>query len=163
MCWGRRHSEHPTAGQVAPQAQLEESANDLGSAGSGRRQKTDGFPYRNQCKSPFLNDFFLESEPYVHRPARKVAAEKKRTDRHTQTKSGRSRARPGPCFGQLNARYQSQNLSKVVPKTSGGFLLRSQLMSTSGSVGRWHSPQVAPAAQKTRIIYECVTFFGRVV
>ena len=49
-----------------------------------------------------------------------------------QTFSARSRARPGPCFGQPNVRYQSQNLSKVVPKTSGGFLLRGQLMSTSG-------------------------------
>ena len=46
------------AGQVAPQAPLEESANDLGSAGSGRRQKTDGFPYRNRCKSPFWATFF---------------------------------------------------------------------------------------------------------
>ena len=112
------------------------------------------FPYRNRCKSPFLSDFFLKSEPYVHRRARKVLRQKKNTNTH-QGKSGRSRARPGPRFGQLNVRYQSQNLSKVVPKTSDGFLLRSQLMGTSGSFGRWHSPQVAPAAQKYN---NCVRF-----
>ena len=49
-----------------------------------------------------------------------------------QRKSGRSRDLPGPCFGQLNTRYQSQNLSKVVPKTTRGSLLRGQLKSTSG-------------------------------
>ena len=105
--------------------------------GSSRRRMPGG--------TPFLSDFFLKSEPYVHRPARKVVRQKKRTNTE-QGKSGRSRARPGPGFGQLNVRYQSQNLSKAVPKMSSRFLLRSQLMGTSGSFGRWHSPQVAPAA-----------------
>mgnify|MGYP000294774888 CR=1 FL=1 len=54
-------------------------------------------------------------------------ADKKKGQTKKERKSGRSRARPGPCFGQLNDRYQSQNLSKVAPKTSSGFLLRSQL------------------------------------
>ena len=56
----------------------------------------------------------------------------KKKNRQQQTKSGRSRARPGPCFGQPNVRYQSQNLSKVVLKTSCGSLLRTRLKGTSG-------------------------------
>ena len=134
-----------TAGQVAPQAQLEESANDR-TRSEVRGPKRDRFPYRNRCKSPFLSDFFLKSEPYVHRPARKVVRQKKEHQTHPKTNLARSRARPGPGFGQLNVRYQSQNLSKAVPKMSSRFLLRSQLMGTSGSFGRWHSPQVAHAA-----------------
>ena len=34
------------------------------------------------------------------------------------------RCGPGPDFGQINVRYQSQNPSKVVPKTSSGSLGR---------------------------------------
>ena len=103
-------------------------------------------PTESGASPRFLSVFFLKSEPYVHRPARKVVRQKKRTsDRHRNLV--RSRARPGRGFGQLNVRYQSQNLSKAVPKMSSRFLLRSQLMGTSGSFGRWHSPQVAPAAQ----------------
>ena len=37
--------------------------------GSSRRRMPGG--------TPFLSDFFLKSEPYVHRPARKVVREKK--------------------------------------------------------------------------------------
>ena len=96
-----------------------------------RGPKRDRFPYRNRCKSPFLSDFFLKSEPDVHRPARKVVRQKKRTDLQ-QRISGPMRCEPGPGFGQLNVRYQSQNPSKVGPKTSSGSLLRTRLMSTSG-------------------------------
>ena len=39
--------------------------------GSSRRRMPGG--------TPFLSDFFLKSEPYVHRPARKVVRQKKRT------------------------------------------------------------------------------------
>ena len=131
---------------MAPQAQLEESANDR-TRSEVLRTENGSLPFSIPGKTVFLSVFFLKSEPYVHRPARKVVRQKKRTDKK-QGKSGRSRARPGPGFGQLNVRYQSQNLSKAVPKMSSRFLLRSQLMGTSGSFGRWHSPQVAPAAQK---------------
>ena len=51
-------------------------------------------------------------------------SDKKKGQTHKHRFSGRSGARPGPGFGQLNVRYQSQNLSKVVPKTSRGSLLR---------------------------------------
>ena len=84
-----------------------------------------------RCGTPFFERFFLKTEPYVHRPARKRGWQKKEQT-HRHTKSGRSRARPGPCFGQPNVRYQSQNLSKVVPKTSCGSLLRTRLKGTSG-------------------------------
>ena len=40
----------------------------------------DSLPSSIRCKTPFLIDFFLKSEPYVHRPAPKVVREKKRTD-----------------------------------------------------------------------------------
>ena len=70
-----------TAGQVAPQAQLEESANDR-TRSEVRGLKRDRFPYRNRFKSPFLSDFFLKSEPYVHRPARKVVREKNNRSRY---------------------------------------------------------------------------------
>ena len=61
----------------------------------------------------------------------KWSDKKKRTDL-IHTISGPMRCGPGPGFGQLNVRYQSQNPSKVVPKTSSGSLLRTRLMSTSG-------------------------------
>ena len=114
---------------MAPQAQLEESANDLGSAGSGRSQKTVPLGVSDGAGPRFLSDF---SENRAVRPptCSKKGLTKKRT--HRQTKSGRSRARPGPCFGQLNVSYQSQNLPKVVPKTSRGSLLRTRLKGTSG-------------------------------
>ena len=82
----------------------------------------------------------------------KWSDKKKGLQTDKQTKFGRSRAQPEPGFGHLNVRYPSHTLSKAVPKMSSRFLLRSQLMGTSGSFGRWHSPQVAPAAQKGSLL-----------
>ena len=69
---------------MAPQAQLEESANDLGSAGSGLDQKTDHLGVALPGGTPFLSAFFLKSEPYVHRPARKVVRQKKNRQENTE-------------------------------------------------------------------------------
>ena len=133
---------------MAPQAQLEESANDLGSAGSGRRQKMDGFPYRNRCKSPFLSDFFLKSEPYVHRPARKVDQEKKRTDPDTEKIWPISRS-AGTRFWTAKCQIPVAEPLKSGPQNDPRISLKNP---TKGHLrlllGRWHSPQVAPAAQK---------------
>ena len=136
-----------TAGQVAPQAQLEESANDLGSAGSGRRQKMDGFPYRIRCKSPFLSDFFLKSEPYVHRPARKVVQQKKNTNKDTK-KIWPISSSAGTRFWTVKCQIPVANPLNSCPQNEQRISLK---MSTKEHLrlllGRWHSPQVAPAAQ----------------
>ena len=116
---------------------------DLGRRWEGRKQLASPTEFG---ASPLVCFFSENREPYIHRPAQKVDQEKKRTDKN-QRKSGPIAMPMRSGFGQLNVRYQSQNLSKAVPKMSSRFLLRSQLMGTSGSFGRWHSPQFAHAAQ----------------
>ena len=112
------------------------------------RAENSPLPLQNSVQVPvFLVIFMQYAEKYSIDLLEKGADKKKGQTLKNQTDLARSRARPGPCIGQLKVRYRLQNLSKAVPKTSGGFLLRCQLMSTSGSVGRRHSPQVAPAAQ----------------
>ena len=140
--------ERNPRGQVAPQVQVTNcvAPNQPNNPRRGARRSrylkrvqrprqggTENGPSRRRMPggTPFSSDFFLKSEPYVHRPARKVVRQKKRTDIR-QTISGPMRCGPGPGFGQLNVRYQSQNLSKGVPKSSSGSLLRTRLMSTSG-------------------------------
>ena len=49
-----------TAGQVASQAQLEESANDRGEAGVGEGPKSGDFDVLNGPGIPLLEVFFLE-------------------------------------------------------------------------------------------------------
>ena len=98
--------------------------------GGVRNQSTSAF---SQFANPCFLGVFLENAFKIPSSRLKKGLTKKR-DRQTRlhTKSGRSRARPGPCFGQLNVSYQSQNLPKVVPKTSRGSLLRTRLEGTSG-------------------------------
>ena len=47
-------------GQVAPQSQLEESANDRGEAGVGEGSKTSPLRRTHCSKSPLLEVFFLD-------------------------------------------------------------------------------------------------------
>ena len=80
------------------------------------------FPYRIRFKFPFLSDLFSENRnefcpKLVQKVRRKKLNEHARTQTNTQTESGRSRASPGPCSGQLKARYRSQMPQKAVPKT----------------------------------------------
>ena len=115
---------------VAPQSPFEESATT-----SAR------WPVRNRVTfgvvshpgSPFLSVFFLKSQMNSSQKSSKKGLTKKK-NRQTKIKTflAGSRARPGPCFEHPNVRYQSQNLSKGVPKTSSGSPLRGQLMGTSG-------------------------------
>ena len=131
---------------MAPQAQLEESANDLGSAGSGRRQEMDGFPYRIRCKYQFLSVFFLKSEPYVHRPARKVVRQKKRTSRLITDISGPISASAGtrfwtakcqiPVAKPLKSSPQNEQPISLKKSTNGHLrLVRSLALSSSCACG----------------------------
>ena len=109
----------------------------------------DGFPYRIWCKSPFLSDFFLKSEPYVHRPARKGGRQKKRTNKKETTKIWPISSSAGTMFWTTKCQIPvakplksgSRNERRISLKRSTKEHLRLLL-------GRWHSPQVAPAAQK---------------
>ena len=76
------------------------------------------FPYRIRFKFPFLSDLFSENRnEFCPKLLQKVACKKCAHTSHKQTGSGRSRASPGPCSGQLKARYRSQMPQKAVPKT----------------------------------------------
>ena len=77
------------------------------------------FPYRIRFKFPFLSDLFSENRnEFCPKLVQKVRRKKLNEQHaHQQTESGRSRASPGPCSGQLKARYRSQMPQKAVPKT----------------------------------------------
>ena len=77
----------------------------------------------------------------------KNATDRHRTsDRHTDL--SRSRARLDPVSRHLKRCNRSKKPSKEGPESSPQIPLTSQLMGTSGFLGRWHSPQIAPATQK---------------
>ena len=82
---------------MAPQAQLEESANDR-TRSEVRGPKTGPSRRLMRCGTPFLSVIFLKSEPYVHRPARKVVRQKKRTSRKLTDKSGQISISTGTRF-----------------------------------------------------------------
>ena len=130
---------------MAPQAQLEESANDR-TRSEVRGPKRDRFPYRNRCKSPFLSDFFLKSEPYVHRPARKVVRQKKRTSDKRTDKSGQISSSAGtrfwtakcqiPVAKPLKSSPQNEQPISLKKSTNGHLrLVRSLALSSSCACG----------------------------
>ena len=63
---------------MAPQAQLEESANDLGQPGSGRSQKTVRLGVVCRPGSPFLSVFFLKSQMNSSQKSSKKGLTKKK-------------------------------------------------------------------------------------
>ena len=142
---------------MAPQAQLEESANDR-TRSEVRGPKRDSFPYRNRCKSPFLSDFFLKSEPYVHRPARKVVRQKKRTsDRQTKVFWPISSS-AGTRFWTVKCQIPVANPLKSCPQNDRRISLkRSNKEHLRLLLGRWHSPQVASAAQPAPRVHSSFT------
>ena len=108
------------------------------------------FPYRNRFKFPFLSDYFLKNELYVHRPAPKKGPGK-RCDRQTDKQTDRIGpilSSSGTVFGPAKSQIPLADASKGVPKTTPQILLGTRLMGTSGLPRSLHSPQVAPAAQK---------------
>ena len=134
-----------TAGQVAPQAQPEESANDR-TRSEAQGPKRDRFPYRIRCKSPLLSVFFLKSEPYVHRPARKVVRQKKRTSDKRTDKSGQISSSAGtrfwtakcqiPVAKPLKSSPQNEQPISLKKSTNGHLrLVRSLALSSSCACG----------------------------
>ena len=116
----------------------------------GGGPKTVRFPYRIRCKSPFFEWFLCNMPKNIASTCSKKARTKKKNIRQTDKQtddSGLISSSARTVFWTAKSQIPVAKPLKAVPKTSGGFLLRCQLMSTSGSVGRWHSPQVAPAAQ----------------
>ena len=107
--------------------------------------ETVRFPYRNRCKSPFLSDFFLKSEPYVHRPARKVVRQKKRTNPLTD-KSDQISSSAGtrfwtakcqiPVAKPLKSSPQNEQPISLKKSTNGHLrLVRSLALSSSCACG----------------------------
>ena len=132
-------------GKVAPQLPLEESAT---TEASRMWHENERAQYSIPCKNPFFERSFHEiTVELLLELVQKAVCKKWNEQTNRQTGSGRYRARPWPCFGQLKRRYHSQNAPKPVPKTTLGFQLTSRLKSTSGLPRSLHSPQVAPAAQ----------------
>ena len=112
----------------------------------GTRKRTISASHTMQ--DPIFERLFLKSEPYVHRPARKVDQEKKRTDRQESKVFRPISSSAGIRFWTAKCQIPvanplksgSQNDPRMSPKRSNKEHLRLLL-------GRWHSPQVAPAAQ----------------
>ena len=75
-------------------------------------------------------------------------SEKKRQTHKHQTDLSRARGRLDPVSRHFKRCNRSKKPSKEGPESSSKILLTSRLMGTSGFLGRWHSPQIAPAAQK---------------
>ena len=120
-------------------------------AGCGTNPEMLRFPYRNRCKSPFFECSFHEITIEFFLELVQKAVCKKGTD--TQTRKQTDRIRPilsisGDRFWTAKTQIPVANASKTCPKTTSGFLLTSQLKSTSGLPRSLHSPQMAPAAQK---------------
>ena len=130
-----------TAGQVAPQAQLEESANDLGSAGSGRSQKTVHLGV----------SYGAGSENRAVRPptcSKKGLTKKGQTNRQTQV-FGPISSSAGTVFWTAKCQIPVAKPLKSGPQNKRRISLRrSTKEHLRLLLGRWHSPQVAPAAQK---------------
>ena len=101
-------------------------------------------------QSPLLEVFFLDIAFKIASDRLKKSLQKKRTDRQTnrQTDLSRSRGRLDPVSRHLKRCYRSAKPSKEGPESSSQIPLTSRLMGTSGFLGRWHSPQIAPAAQQ---------------
>ena len=102
-------------------------------------------------QSPLLEVFFLEIAFKIVSGRLKNLLRKKNTDTR-QTDLSRSRARLDPVSRHLKRCNRSKKPSKEGPESSPQIPLTSQLMGTSGFLGRWHSPQIAPAAQKLGLL-----------
>ena len=121
-------------GQVAPQVHVSTATPPIGPRGEGGAAvatwgecndlgkvawKWSASPTEFGSSSRFWVIFFLKiGMNSVQNWSKKCAGKSwTNTHAHQQTESGRSRASPGPCSGQLKARYRSQMPQKAVPKT----------------------------------------------
>ena len=106
--------------------------------GSSRRRMPGG--------TPFSSVFFLKSEPYVHRPARKVVRQKKRTSSKQEDKSGLISSSAGtrfwsakcqiPVAKPLKSSPQNEQPISLKKSTNGHLrLVRSLALSSSCACG----------------------------
>ena len=118
-------------------------------AGVGEGPQTSPCRRSLPSQSPLLERFFLEIAFKIVSGRLKKPLTKNRTDTqtHRQTDLSRSRARLDPVSRHLKRCNRSKKPSKEGPESSSQIPLTSRLMGTSGFLGRWHSPQIAPAAQ----------------
>ena len=119
---------------MAPQSQLEESANEP-CAGVGEGSEIS--PLRTHFKGgiTFLEVFFLDIAFKIASGRLKKAVTKKKTDKQTNkhTDLSRSRGRLDPVSRHFKRCNRSKKPSKEGPGSASEILLRSRLMGTSGT------------------------------
>ena len=96
--------------------------------------------------APFLRSPLFWRYFFLILPLKSHRTDSKSPDKQ-QTDLSRSRGRLDPVSRHLKRCYRSAKPSKEGPESSSQIPLTSRLMGTSGFLGRWHSPQIAPAAQ----------------
>ena len=103
-----------------------------------------------RSKTPLLDVFFLDIAFKIV-SGRLENAPRKKKHRHTHTQTDKIE----PISRSAGSRFQTLEtllpLGEALKRGSRIKLqipLTSRLMGTSGFLGRWHSPQIAPAAQK---------------
>ena len=128
-------------------------------AGVGEGSKFSPLRRRHCSKSPLLEVIFLDIAFIIASGRLKKVPTKKKTDTR-QTDLSRSRGRLDPVFRHRKRSDRSKKPSKSGPESRTQIPLTSRLMGTSGFLGRWHSPQIAPAAQKTANYCGCAFAFS---
>ena len=146
---------------MAPQAQLEESANDR-TRSEVRAPKSGPSRRLMRCGTPFLSVIFLKSEPYVHRPAPKVVRQKKRTSDRQEDRSDQISSSAGTVFWTakcqipvakpLKSSPQNEQPISLKKSTNGHLrLVRSLALSSSCACG----------AKKGHVSRKFIQFFLR--